>query len=42
MRRVRVYGRLVWICFISLFAPGESVNKRVEAALAELREIEAK
>lgn len=42
MRRVQLYGRLVWICFISLFAPTTTVTSRVEDTLAELRALSGK
>ncbi|MEB3222008.1 MAG: hypothetical protein VKS61_08000 [Candidatus Sericytochromatia bacterium] len=38
MARWKLYIRLAWLFFISLFVPTTTMTKRVEALLAELGE----
>jgi hypothetical protein len=37
MRKLKLYAKFVWVCFISLFVPTSTVTGQVEDMLAELK-----
>ena len=37
MRKLKLYAKFLWVCFISLFVPTSTVTGQVEQMLAELK-----
>ena len=37
MRKIGLYARLVWLFFLSLFAPTATISPKIEALLADLK-----